>query len=224
MATPPDTVRFWFDDAATGFGEVLSALHSAVSYPAVLDDPGLGDWPVRALLGHTCRAFLTIESYLGAAHDLPADSTLSLDGRVLLDGPVAYFRAAFDSIGDPVEVAARGVAAGRALGDDPVAAARAIMNRVLPLVEQTPDDAVLATPVGPMRLIDYLPTRAFELTVHSLDLTQALGIEAWPSLERAVPPAIGLAVALAEPADAIHVLRGMTGRGGLAGVFTVLGG
>ena len=28
------------------------------------DQPGLGEWDVRALVGHTCRSFLTVEDYL----------------------------------------------------------------------------------------------------------------------------------------------------------------
>ncbi|WP_440713500.1 maleylpyruvate isomerase N-terminal domain-containing protein [Gordonia sp. FQ] len=205
-------IRGWFDGSAAGFRDTIGRLD-----PARLDDPGLGDWTVRSLLGHTCRAFLTIESYLAAAEGV------SIDPESVLDGPIAYFRAAFASVGDPAAVAARGVAAGLDLGDDPVGAALTIADRVGDLVPVLPDDAPLLSPVGPMRLIDYLPTRAFELTVHSLDLTSALGLEPGPDLLRAAPRAIELAAALAEPGRAVTVLRAMTGRDGLAPGFTVLG-
>lgn len=206
-------VREWFDDAADGFEAVLDALD-----PAQLDDPGLGDWSVRSLLGHTCRAFVTIESYLAAQAGNPAPATTPL-----LPSPAAYFTTALALIGDPAEVGGRGVTAGRELGDDPRGAAAAIAARVRTLVAETGDDALVVTPVGPMTLANYLATRAFELTVHSLDLCEALGITPGPELARAAVPAIDLAAAISEPEDAIHVLRAMTGRGGLSGGFTVLG-
>lgn len=205
--------REWFTSAAAGFTGAAVRID-----PAQFDSPGLGDWSVRSLLGHTCRAFLTTESYLAAA------AGTDVDGAVFLPGPIDYFTAAFASLGEPGDVAARGVAAGAALGDEPVAQALAIAERVTALVAATDDDAPVATPVGLMRLIDYLPTRAFELTVHSLDLTEAIGADPGPELERSALSAIDLAVALAEPQDAVRVLRAITGRGGLAEVFTVLAG
>lgn len=201
--------RAWFADAAAGFTELCSRLD-----PARLDDPALGDWSVRSLLGHTCRAFTTIESYLAAADGGAA-------GRALA-GPVDYFREAFASLGDPAEVSARGVAAGRDLGDRPRDAAAGIAARVQALVAATPGSAAVATPVGTLRLDAYLPTRAFELTVHSLDLADALGLRPGPELERAAPPAVELAAAMAAPADTIRLLRAMTGRGALPSGFSVL--
>lgn len=207
----PQQVRTWFAQAAGGFTDTAGQIT-----PDQFDEPALGDWSVRDLLGHTARAFLTIENYLTTVPDHRPDDELL--------GPVGYFRAALASIGDPADVSARGVAAGAALGERPVEAALAIAARVRSLVEDTADDARVQTPVGPMRLVDYLPTRAFELTVHSLDLAQAIGTEPGSDLERAARPAIELAAALAEPQDAVHVLRAITGRGGLAEVFTVLDG
>ncbi|MFZ2511490.1 MAG: maleylpyruvate isomerase family mycothiol-dependent enzyme [Gordonia sp. (in: high G+C Gram-positive bacteria)] len=204
-------VRTWFGEATTGFTDTVGQIT-----PDRLDDPALGDWSIRALLGHTTRAFLTIENYLAPGPELRTDEQFL--------GPVGYFRAALASIGDPAEVSARGVAAGDALGAEPLEAALAVAARVTALVEATDDDATVQSPVGPLRLIDYLSTRAFELTVHSLDLAQAIGAEPGPDLERAARPAIELAAALAEPEDAVHVLRAITGRGGLAEVFTVLDG
>ncbi|WP_448223349.1 maleylpyruvate isomerase N-terminal domain-containing protein [Gordonia iterans] len=209
---PPSSaeLRLWFEYAAGGFAELIDLID-----PAKLDDPGLGEWSVRSLLGHSCRAFTTIEDYLAASR--------AFDPGEQLHGPVAYFHAAFASVGDPAEVAARGVAAGQALGDDPIAAAHAIADRVRPVVRATPDEAILVTPVGVMRLIDYLPTRAFELTVHALDLAAATGAEPVAALEHAVPHAVRLATALAGPGDAIALLRAATGRGPLRAGFTVLG-
>jgi hypothetical protein len=71
----------------------------------------------------------------------------------------------------------RGRQIGAALGREPTEAVRIIAARVIPLVERATDDAVVGTPWGGMRLIDYLPTRVFELSVHTLDLAAALAIE-----------------------------------------------
>lgn len=47
------------------------------------------------------------------------------------------------------------------------------MDRVLSLVDGWSDDAPVAMAAGAMALVDYLPTRTFELAVHSLDLARA---------------------------------------------------
>ena len=91
--------------------------------------------------------------------------------------PVDYFLRAMASIGDPAVVAARGREAGQALGHNPLATVRETSKRVLARVNQTPDEARLTTPVGGMRLIDYLPSRVFELTIHTLDLGVAIEVE-----------------------------------------------
>ncbi|HWJ53602.1 MAG TPA: maleylpyruvate isomerase N-terminal domain-containing protein, partial [Propionibacteriaceae bacterium] len=70
-----------------------------------------------------------------------------------------------------------GRAAGVALGDDPAAAVRALVDRVLPLVAGD-DDPLITTAGGGMRLRQYLPTRTFELVVHGLDIARAAGLPA----------------------------------------------
>jgi uncharacterized protein (TIGR03083 family) len=45
------------------------------------------------------------------------------------------------------------------------------------------DDPVLATPVGTIRLREYIPTRCVEVTIHTMDLRHALGLEPDPTLE-----------------------------------------
>ncbi|MDO5500783.1 MAG: maleylpyruvate isomerase N-terminal domain-containing protein, partial [Propionibacteriaceae bacterium] len=151
--------REWFAAAAGGLGTVVENLA-----PTHLGAPGLGEWDVRALLGHACRAFLTIENYLAAARDTPPE--------LVLEGPADYFRAALAGMGDPAQVAQRGRDAGAALGEDPIGAARQIAERVSATVARSPDQAPVATPVGGMTLAGHLPTRAFELTVHGIDLAR----------------------------------------------------
>src|SRR3954467_4598703 len=84
--------------------------------------PGLGDWDVRALVGHTSRSLLTVESYLAQ----PA-ATVEI-------ASAADYYAATSAMAAGPGVAARGVAAGAALGDDPATAVAGIAARVGPLV------------------------------------------------------------------------------------------
>lgn len=74
-------------------------------------DPGVGEWTVRDLVGHTSRALSTVETYL----DKPV-------AVIDVSSPVDYFRLALASTGDSAAVAQRGRDAGAALGADPVAA------------------------------------------------------------------------------------------------------
>jgi len=77
-------------------------------------------------------------------------------------------------------VAQRGREAGQELGEHPVAWVQALAERVSALPDGLPDDAMLTTPVGGIRLIDYLPTRVFELTIHTLDLAKAINVSVEP--------------------------------------------
>ncbi len=173
------------------------------------DAPGLGEWTMRDLVGHTSRALVTVETYL----DAPA--------RALeVSSPADYLRLVLASpAGDPAAVAQRGRKAGAALGVDPAEAVEEITARVLARVDAAKDDVVVATPVGGMRLGDYLPTRTFELTVHTCDLAAALG----QPLD--VPPAaaVNSLTLLGElAARAGPLLLAGTGRGGLPDRFTAL--
>jgi len=133
--------------------------------PDQWEQPGLGVWTVRDLVGHTSRALLTVEMYLAE----PAAQ------REVMQ-PVDYFPRAQAGRADPASVAARGRAAGVALGPDPTTAVRDIAVRVLAQVKSAADEILVSTPVGGMRLIDYLPSRVFELAVHTLDLATALPV------------------------------------------------
>lgn len=172
---------------------------------------GLGEWTVRDLVGHTSRALLTVEAYL--AQPAPA---------VEVDSAVGYFRRVSAAAGDPAAVAERGRQAGAALGDRPADAVAAIAERVLARVDAADGTEMVTTAAGGMRLADYLPTRTFELVVHTCDLAaatdQPLRVPAAAAAET-----VGLAGLLA--VDAGHagpLLLAVTGRRGLPGGFTVL--
>ena len=89
------------------------------------EQPGLGEWDVRALVGHASRSFITIETYLAQPPD-------SID----IESAALYYSAIRPILAGP-GVADRGRAAGEALGDDPVTAVREIADRVTALVERS---------------------------------------------------------------------------------------
>ena len=88
------------------------------------------------------------------------------------DAPRAFADAAI--AGGPA-IAARGRDAGAALGGDPAAAVTEITARVLRFIDERDGSELLTTVVGGMRLIEYLPTRTFELAVHIANLAVADG-------------------------------------------------
>lgn len=153
--------------------------------------PGLGEWDVRALVGHTSRSLLTVETYLGR----PA-------ATVEVSSAANYFHATRAIAADPA-VAARGRDAGTALGTDPAAAVAEIAARVLPLIDTRDGTGLVTTIAGSMRLGDYLPTRTFELAVHTADLATALGVPA--------------DVPATAAAQALRIVADLAVAGGLAG-------
>jgi hypothetical protein len=187
----------WFEKVA---GEVT-----------VWDDPGLGEWSLRDLVGHTSRALLTVETYLAT----PATA-------IEVESSAEYFRIAMASLGDPAAVSQRGRDAGAALGEHPAEAVTAIVERVLPLIEAGAPGFVLQTPVGGMRLVDYLPTRTFELTVHTCDIAAALGRPIDPPPAAAATTLRLLGELAAGGNSAGQVMLALTGRGSLPAGFTVL--
>src|SRR5918912_3872212 len=83
------------------------------------DRPGLGEWSVRALVGHTSRALLTVETYLAAGA-----------ARVAVPSPVEYFLVGL-ATADHGAIAERGRQAGAALGDAPAEAVHALAERAV---------------------------------------------------------------------------------------------
>lgn len=173
-------------------------------------EPGLGEWDVRSLVGHTSRALLTVETYLAS----PAEV-------VQVGSTADYYRATRAAAAGP-DVADRGRAAGEALGTDPAAAVAQIAARVVPLAAGCEGTEVVTTIAGGMRLADYLPTRSFELVVHTADLAAALGLVSEPPPVPAMQ-AFDLVAQLAVTGGrATALLRAATGREGLPPGFSVL--
>jgi uncharacterized protein (TIGR03083 family) len=200
------TIRTCYLGAAQAFLELVEQV------PAnAWAEPGLGEWDIRGLTGHASRALSTVEAYL---------STPATGERVA--GPVDYFLTVRGSAAPDV-IARRGRETGQALGGEPATAVQELVQRVTTLLRNTPDDAAVATPAGAMTLIDYLPTRTFELAVHGLDLARALDVPAPAALGPAVAASLELAAALgARLPSAADLLLLLTGRSGLPGNLSVL--
>jgi uncharacterized protein (TIGR03083 family) len=203
----PELIREAYDAAAGCFIDTVAGI--AVDQ---WEQPGLGVWTVRDLVGHTCRALSTVEAYV----QKPAP-------QLEVERPADYFLRAKAALADPAAVAARGREAGQALGSEPSRMVREIASRVLQRVQTTPDTLLVGTPVGGMRLIDYLPSRVFELAVHTLDLATALALEVTiPETATRVTLYLLADLAAEQPGLAAPLLLAATGRCALPVRYSVL--
>jgi uncharacterized protein (TIGR03083 family) len=198
-------VRETFAEAARAFVDLVRRLSQER-----WDGPGLGEWDLRSLVGHTSRSLVTVETYLRqpvATEEVPT--------------PAAYYVAIADL--DDAAVAERGRQAGQALGENPAEFVDALAQRVIAQVE-TAGNPLIHTAAGGMRLENYLSTRTFELVVHGLDIAAAV-----PDVE---PPEFSdqLLSEVARVAATAAVLRGsgtelmlaLTGRATLRPGFSVV--
>jgi hypothetical protein len=187
------------------------------------EQPGLGVWTVRELVGHAGRAFVTVEEYYEPM--CPDDREPLAPGAD--DDPVGgagrYFLGTHGAAELHADVAARGRQAGVELGPAPAQTLSTQVARVLSLVQGAPDGAVFVTRFGLQPFATYLCTRVVELVVHTLDIGDACGL--MPDIP---DPAARLTLAVAvETARAAgtgpDVLRALGGRAGLPEGFTVFG-
>jgi uncharacterized protein (TIGR03083 family) len=198
-----------FDSAARAFASLVHELP---------DDgwtgPGLGDWDLRALVGHASRSLITVSAYLS----VPADSED-------VTSPHDYYAQIRDYASKlgAADITERGRQAGRDLGDDPATTVDALVDRVLGELDATEGDPLIGVIGGlGIRLSNYLPTRTFELAVHGLDIVRASGVQfTLPTdvLEEATVLAARTAVALGEGEA---VLLTLTGRATLPTPFSVV--
>jgi hypothetical protein len=160
-----------WDDVLAGYRVVAEGVAGLVATIADPAAPGLGEWTVVELAGHTMRALTTVEQYLAAG---PA-------GPPQLEDAAAYVTAYLDARrSDPeldAQVAARGRQSVGTLGDDPGAEFSATAARVLALLASVDGKVTVATPWGAIELTDYLRTRVMELVMHGMDLAAALSVE-----------------------------------------------
>ncbi|MCV7280664.1 maleylpyruvate isomerase N-terminal domain-containing protein [Mycolicibacterium flavescens] len=174
--------------------------------------PGLGEWDVRALVGHTSRSLTTVITYLDTAAE-----------REDVTSPQEYYaRVNPTALGmDPSAVTERGRQAGRDLGDDPAAAVDALVGQALDRLEAVDDPLIQVLGGLGIRLSAYLPTRVFELAVHSLDIGRALGISVDLPGD-VVEDALVLAARIAADGQGAEVLLALTGREPLPPSFSIV--
>ncbi|MWV59125.1 maleylpyruvate isomerase N-terminal domain-containing protein [Rathayibacter sp. VKM Ac-2754] len=194
-----------FESSATAFLRLLERIGEDQ-----WAQPGLGEWDVRGLAGHTARAILTVETYLLA----------EAPGRCTIDDAPGYYRALAAT--DPLQVARRGVEAGARLGDAPAEVVAHDLARATVLLAAQPRDRLVAIGSHALELREYLRTRVLELVVHTLDLSRATGIPHGLPAE-AVEASCALAGALAARAGrAEELLMALSGREQLAAGFSVV--
>jgi Mycothiol maleylpyruvate isomerase N-terminal domain len=153
-------VRATYESAARCFVDLVDNI------PATAwDGPGLGEWDLRSLVGHTGRALGTVIAYLQRP---------TTDDHV--GTAAAYYDLAIGQV-DPAAIADRGRQAGLALGPEPAFAVHALLDEALAALAAVNGDPVIETIAGGMRLDAYLSTRNFELTVHTLDIAAACDVQ-----------------------------------------------
>ena len=196
-----------FESAAGFFVELVETIPSTA-----WDGPGLGEWDLRSLVGHTGRSLSTVTAYLARPVEV-----------IGVRSPADYYQWAVQQIGaDPAGVAVRGRQAGIALGEDPAAAVRILRTDAVTAIRDVDGDPIIETIAGGMHLSAYLPTRTFELTVHTLDIAAALAREVVVPAE-ALNDALQLTAEVAQlKGDGPALLLALTGRRPLPGNYSVL--
>jgi hypothetical protein len=190
--------RHTYRAAAVSFADLVTRLPDDL-----WDTTGPGGRPLRDLVEHTADSALRqVPVVLGStAEDLAADS------------PEGYWAVARPAPPKP-----------EALGDRPGDIVADLVGRATAKLANVGDADLVATPIGGMRVRDWLPTRTFELVVYGLDVAAATGIEYY-----LVPAVLSEATALAARiavanGDGESVLRALTGRAALPAGFSVVRG
>jgi uncharacterized protein (TIGR03083 family) len=184
-----------FNAASRFLVEVVSVIPD-VSW----DEPGLGEWSIKELVGHANRAHETIVDYLeNPQPEEPAGSP--------------YF--------DDASIARRGREAVGRLGTNPAEAVAEKSLEVIELVSVTEADATLGSPIRTMTLADYLPSRTTELTVHALDIVRALDLGLEPPTD-ALRESLAFALTISmRRHQGLELLMAITGRDELPEGFSV---
>ncbi len=188
-----------FASAAAAFARLVRTVPETA-----WDGPGLGEWDLRALVGHTSRSLITVSDYLRT----PADT-------VDVDDAVAYYLWVREFMGSAGAEAIdeRGRQAGRALGTDPAATVDGLVARALADVDAAGDPAIRVIGGLGIRLSEYLQTRVFELVVHGMDIARATGLDAdlpIEAVEQAAVLATRVAVRLGHGETVLAALTGRT--------------
>ncbi|MGA5463313.1 maleylpyruvate isomerase family mycothiol-dependent enzyme [Mycobacterium sp. NPDC050041] len=205
---PPVTADQVFYSAAESFAELVAKIPAGA-----WEGPGLGEWDLRALVGHTSRSLTTVSTYLKTTAR-----------REDLRDPQEYyvFARRFATQAGGAAVLERGRQAGRDLGPDPAAAVEALVRQARRDLDGVDDRLIEVIGGQGIRLFSYLPTRTFELAVHGLDIARAVGVDhplPGDVLGAAVRLAADTAVTLG---DGETLLLALTGRTPLPASFSVV--
>lgn len=204
--------RRTYRSAAIAYAGLVAAVP-----PDRLDEPALGEWTLRELLGHTVSS---------ALRQVPA--VLATRAPVIEvatpEGYFAYARSAPAELVAAAHTASTEDARANAkeLGDSPAAEVSTLIGRATEALSQVNDDDVITSAAGGMRVRDWIPTRTFELVVHGLDAATAIGVDydlpietLAESLALASRTALGVG-------SGIPLLRALTGRESLPPDFSVI--
>ncbi len=175
--------------------------------------PGLGEWDLRSLIGHTSRSLITVSTYL----QTPAQ-------REDVATPQDYYARIRDVAGSlgADAIVERGRQAGRDLGEDPAATVDRLVERVLGELASAGDPVIGVIGGLGIALHNYLPTRTFELAVHGLDIARATGLSV-DLTEDVMNEATALAARIAvATGDGDTLLLALTGRDALPQGFSVV--
>ena len=201
-----------FRSAAVAYVDLVARLPSDK-----WDGPGLGEWTLRDLVGHTASSALRQVPEALAA---PAP-------EVVVGTAEGYFVFA-RSVPPAVLAAARAASAedaratGEFLGDEPAQAIGALAGAATQALAAVGDDDIVTTPAGGMRVRDWLPTRTFELIVHGIDAALAADVPHGFAEESVAVAAVLAARTAIAVGDGEPLLRALTGRGELPRGFSVV--
>ncbi|MYZ38509.1 MULTISPECIES: maleylpyruvate isomerase family mycothiol-dependent enzyme [unclassified Streptomyces] len=153
------------------FGNVREAVVGLTAEQLALPT-ALGDWTVRELVSHLALAIESVNRTIELSAELSTQQpvttsipTASTPVLPLLRWPFVTADLAPDISRDVKAVAASA---------SPDELFERTAGRIAALLPATPDDRVITTRVGAMRLGDFLVTRTIELIVHTDDLNRAV--------------------------------------------------
>ena len=203
-----------YDEAVATYANAVSSFTRLIrQIPADRwDGPGLGEWDLRALVGHASRSLTTVITYL--------DTTAE---REDIASPQQYYaHARAIAAADPSGVVERGRQAGRDLGDDPVAAVDALAESVSNKLAADQDRLISVIGGLGMGVRQYLLTRTFELAVHGFDIAVAAEVP-FTAPDDVLADATVLAAEIAAATGRGEtVLMSLTGRRALPPSFSVI--